>query len=100
MINPPAEVISEEIDQLHKSIKKYKRLLAEDGTEEINDSRSININVGEYFDNFNDVDMTMDQDLWKGPTFANIVRTGPIYPPIYTGEDEVDEYDDVDLTFI
>lgn len=62
VINPPTEAISEEIDQLHRSIKKYKRLLAEDGTEEINDSRSININVGEYSDNFNVVDMTMDQD--------------------------------------
>lgn len=31
---------------------------------------------------------------------ANIVRTRPIYLSIYTGEDEVDEYDDVDLIFI
>lgn len=45
-------------------------------------------------------DMAVDQNIWKIVFFADKVWQGPSRPPIYTGEDELDEYDDFDMSFV
>lgn len=44
--------------------------------------------------------MVVEPTVRQNSTFADKVRQRPTRPPIYTGEDEVDEYDEVDLSFI
>lgn len=45
-------------------------------------------------------DMAIDCNAWGNGSFVEKVREGPTKPPIYTDENELDEFGEADLSFI
>lgn len=79
---------SEEKDQLHRSVKKFKRRFVEDLTEDVDMGQGGPASPGPELSG---------AGVWSGVSFADKVRAPVKRPPIYTGEDEVDNFDETYL---
>lgn len=74
----------EEVDQLHRSIKKYKR----DDPKEV---------TGDRMDSM-EKESTEPSNVWQHAMFVEAVRGRTFKLPFYTGEGEDDALDDLSLT--
>lgn len=81
----------EERDQLHQSIKKFKSLFLDQ------DAEDVEMRQGEG-DTFT-IGIT-NAVVWSRMSFADKVREQTPRPPIYIGEGEIDDFDEIYLPCI